>query len=124
LTPFIRNYYKIELKEHAYLIDKIRGPHFQIDLALVFSLALFGFLLPSIMAATFPGYRATLLQTGFLLNSLATIYMTLRIERQLALTLSSNNEHKKWEAYRLFMTSRAVGATLTTLILITVTFWM
>lgn len=51
-----------------------------------------GFCLPSMAAATFPDFRATLLQLGFLLNSLGTIINIFFVERDIAAASRPNSE--------------------------------
>ena len=110
LAPFVVRYYKVavnipDIKYDQELRDKI-----SLDIAIVFNIALLGFLVPSITAAIFPEYRATLLQMGFLLNSFATLYSALKIEKRLVLVLNNGSEVDKLRVYRNFMRARAVGS--------------
>lgn len=110
--PFITYYYKIEIpdRQHANISIDYRNP--KTDIGLIFMVALLGFLLPSVAAAAIPEYRATLLQTGFILNSFATLYSALKIEKGLALTLNTGTDTEKWGAYAQFMYARSIGSFL------------
>jgi hypothetical protein len=112
LTPFIVRYYRVAVNLPELKVDQVSCTKLSYDIAIIFSVALIGFLLPSILAAGFPDYRATLLQTGFILNSLATLYSALKIEKGLALTLHNGTNAEKWQAYCNFMQARAVGSIL------------
>lgn len=45
---------------------------------------IFGLCVPSLLAVTYPDFRATLLQTGFFLNSVGTVLNIFFIEKQIA----------------------------------------
>ena len=115
-VPFITKYYNITVDNSFGYNSRSYAPKVNPPIAIIFSIALLGFLLPSLFAAAFPNYRATLLQTGFILNSFATLYSALKIEKNLALTMNNGNNDDKWLAYCEFMISRAVGCLLATLI--------
>lgn len=110
LTPFIARYYRVKVDLPQFKVEQVSCTELNFDIAIIFSVALLGFLLPSILAAGFPDYRATLLQSGFILNSLATLYSALKIEKGLALTLQNGTNAEKWQAYCNFMQARAVGS--------------
>ena len=112
LGPFITRYYNINVDTSGLDVKKPLKLNINLDVAIVFSIALLGFLLPSLLAAAFPDYRATLLQTGFILNSFATIYSALKIEKSLALTMNNSDNDEKWRAYCEFMNSRSAGCVL------------
>ena len=114
LVPFIAKYYGFEVRTpNVPSFGDSEAVKCKFDIALAFNLALLGFLLPSILAVAVPEYRATLLQTGFILNSFATLYSALKIEKSLAIILNGDNEAAKWQAYVNFMQARALGAILT-----------
>jgi len=95
-----------------------------LDVMIIFLLSIFGFLLPSVAASFFPNYRATLLQTGFVLNSVATLYSTFRIEKRLALIFNADDNIPKWDVYAAFLYSRGLGALLGCLFLFLYAFWI
>ena len=107
--PFINRYYGVQAGEIDQQASSTPWYHPKPDIALMFALAICGFLLPSVAAATFPDYRATLLQTGFILNSFVTLYFALKIEKELAITLNIGSQGDKWRSYNEFMVSRAIG---------------
>lgn len=110
LRPVVMWYYKIEIDtlEQANQHRRLRSP--PNDIAFIFLVALLGFLLPSVAAAIFPDFRATLLQTGFMLNSVATLYSTLKVEKDMAVTLNCNDTQKKMGAFVEFMLARSIGS--------------
>lgn len=113
LKFFIKGYYKIEIKD-TLIFDTIDNKkEVSIDIIIVFFISLCGFFLPSVSAALYPEFRATLLQTGFMLNSFATIYFALKIEKSLALTLNNGNRNEKLKVYLSFMYARVYGALMT-----------
>jgi hypothetical protein len=77
--------------------------------ASVTAVGLLGLLVPSLLASTFPEYRATLMQTGFILNSAATIANVLYIERDIAMTLDGGNSVQINSLYNSYTVSRAAG---------------
>lgn len=117
LRPLVMRYYKIEIAKPKTKKNAIPFRPIPNDIALIFALSLCGFLLPSVAAAIFPDYRATLLQTGFILNSIATLYFALKIEKDLAVTLNSTDTDRKWEAFVEFMFARSIGCIITTFVL-------
>lgn len=117
LRPLVMRYYKIDIKTPTPIEPSATANRPPIDISAIFFVALCGFLLPSVAAAIFPDYRATLLQTGFILNSFATLYSTLKIEKDLAVVLNSNETAKKWLAFTDFMFARSIGSLFTALTL-------
>lgn len=77
--------------------------------AIVTAVGLLGLLVPSLLASTFPAYRATLMQTGFILNSAATIINILYVERDIAMTLDDGNVQRINSLYNSYTISRAIG---------------
>ncbi len=97
-------------------VDVARQLHFQrshakVSLAVsgVTALGFLGLLAPSLLASTFPDYRATLMQTGFVLNSFASIVNVLQVERQIAMTMDSGDPAKINALYSGYTVSRATG---------------
>lgn len=85
--------------------------HYKLSYAVagVTAIGLLGLLAPSLFASTFPEYRATLMQTGFILNSAATIINVLYVERDIAMTLDDGNSEQINSLYGTYTVSRAVG---------------
>ncbi len=77
--------------------------------ALVGTIALAGFLLPSIAAAVFPHYRATLMQTGFIINSIASIISVLHVERRISMVIDDGDPARINHLYDAYVMSRGVG---------------
>lgn len=77
--------------------------------AIVTAVGLLGLLIPSLLASTYPAYRATLMQTGFILNSAATIINILYVEREIAMTLDEGNADQINALYNSYTISRAIG---------------
>lgn len=110
LAPFVMRYYSVTVDIPEIKSVQVSRTKTNLDIAIVFNIALLGFLIPSILAAIFPDYRATLLQTGFLLNSFATLYSALKIEKRLVLVLNNGSEFDKLKEYHNFMRARAIGS--------------
>lgn len=110
---FIRFYYKVEPNVEQRCVSEHFSFKGRIDLLVIYILTITGFLLPSVAAAIFPAYRGTLLQTGFLLNSVATLYTALKIEKEIALSLVAHDDDHKWQALVLFLMSRAYACVAT-----------
>lgn len=68
-----------------------------------------GLLIPSILASKFPIYRATLMQTGFVLNALATVFSVLHVEREIAVTLDRGDPTAVSSLYQSYNFSRMLG---------------
>lgn len=81
----------------------------QVAIILVCALGLAGFLIPSILAAEQPVYRATLMQTGFIINSAASVLNVLYIERRISMIIHSGDTTRINEVYDTYLSSRAVG---------------
>lgn len=75
----------------------------------VTALGFLGLLAPSLLASTFPNYRATLMQTGFIVNSLASIISVLHVERRIAMVMDSGSSQQINELYSSYTVSRALG---------------
>lgn len=75
----------------------------------VTTIGFLGLLAPSLLASTFPEYRATLLQTGFILNSVATIMNVMLVERNIAMTIHGGDGAQLDDLYRSYGGSRAAG---------------
>lgn len=75
----------------------------------VTAIGFLGLLIPSLLASTFPTYRATLMQTGFILNSLASIVSVLHVERIIAVTIDEGDPEAVNALYGSYVTSRAAG---------------
>ena len=84
-------------------------------MAAVSAIGLIGLLSPSLLATTFPAYRATLMQTGFIINSIASIISVMYVERQIAITLDGGDQHEIGLLYNSFLVSRALGYAVTAL---------
>ena len=78
-------------------------------IAVIATVGLLGLLGPSLLAATYPDYRATLMQTGFIVNSAASIINVMYVERQIAMTLDEGDERKISSLLHSYTVSRAVG---------------
>lgn len=118
LVPFIQRYYKLDVTHKEPVFEMPIWRQSPIDVALVNALAILGFLVPSLLAAAIPDFRATLLQTGFILNSFGTLYSALSIEKRLAITLNRGSESEKWAAYVTFMRARSIGSVVAAGVLI------
>jgi hypothetical protein len=75
----------------------------------VTALGFFGLLAPSLLAAVFHDYRATLMQTGFVLNSVASIITVLHVERRIAMVMDSGSPQQINALYSSYTLSRAIG---------------
>lgn len=75
----------------------------------VTALGFLGLLTPSLLATTYPDYRATLMQTGFILNSVASIINVLQVERRIAMVMDSGNATEINAHYSSYTVSRALG---------------
>lgn len=104
---FVRYYYHIDPPVDVRDIKLEVTKTARFDLTIIYLITISGFLLPSVLAAILPDYRATLLQSGFLLNSIATLYTALKIEKDIALDLISNDDDLKWRSLVTFLMSRA-----------------
>lgn len=124
LAPFVMRYYKVVVNIPDIKYDQESRDKINLDIAIIFNIALLGFLVPSIAAAIFPEYRATLLQTGFLINSFATLYSALKIEKRLVLVLNNGTEVDKLRVYRNFMRGRSVGSIISFVPLIVIFLFM
>jgi hypothetical protein len=91
------------------------GYRFSPAVAAVSAIGLIGLLSPSLLATTFPAYRATLMQTGFIINSIASIISVMYVERQIAITLDGGDQHEIGLLYNSFLVSRALGYAATAL---------
>ena len=69
------------------------------------------------MASLYPDFRGSLLQSGFILNTVATVYTAMIIEKEIAIILNDGLEFDKWLVLGALMKSRAVGALLSSAIL-------
>lgn len=118
VTAFINRYYKLDIAftTHRYIKISLLNP--KLDIIVVFSVGLLGFLIPSIAASIMPEFKATLLQTGFILNSFSTFYFILVIEKKLVLILNASCALDKWRSYKLFMYSRSIGCFFSGLLLL------
>lgn len=106
-AKFVKYYYNIDSPiELNDIVLEIKNTA-RFDLALIYIITISGFLLPSILAAIYPDFRGTLLQSGFLLNSIATLYTALKIEKEIALDLISKDDDLKWRSLVIFLMSRA-----------------
>ena len=90
-------------------IEGRRRSKTQVAIVLVCALGLVGFLIPSILAADHPLYRATLMQTGFVINSSASILNVLYIERRISMIIHSGDPTGINRVYDSYLSSRAVG---------------
>lgn len=77
--------------------------------AVVTTIGFIGLLAPSLLASAFPAYRATLMQTGFILNSIASIISVLQVERRIAMVMDSGSPLQINALYSSYTVSRALG---------------
>lgn len=77
--------------------------------AFVSALGLLGFLGPSLAAALVPGFRATLMQSGFVLNSIATIVSVVIVEKGISMTIDRGSAAEISRLYDSYVVSRAIG---------------
>lgn len=110
---FVRFYYRIDPPVNVRTVGVGFTYAGRSDLTIVYIVSLAGFLLPSVLAAIYPDYRGTLLQSGFLLNSIATLYTALKIEKEIALSLISSDDDLKWRSLVIFLISRAYACLIT-----------
>lgn len=75
-----------------------------------------GFLLPSIFASLYPEFRATLMQSAFLLNGIASVVSVMTIEKRMASVAESQNEFDIHQIILEFTISRAIGFLLAALL--------
>lgn len=78
---------------------------------IVTTIGFVGLLAPSLLASSFPEYRATLMQTGFILNSIASIMNVLQVERKIAMTIHGGNQKEINDLYISYTISRGIGYT-------------
>jgi uncharacterized membrane protein len=89
-------------------------PTLRVDKTIVLVNFLFvaGFLGPALLAAYMPDYRATLMQTGFLLNGIASIVTALTVERRIARTCHAGELRGIRQLELDMSVSKALGALL------------
>lgn len=104
---FVKFYYRVNPQWDSKKLTVKQAKTARFDLTLIYFITIAGFLLPSVLAAIYPVYRGSLLQSGFLLNSIATLYTALKIEKDIALSLISGDDNLKWHALVIFLISRA-----------------
>lgn len=75
----------------------------------VTALGFFGLLSPSLLASTFHDYRTTFMQTGFILNSVASIINVMQVERKFALVMDSGSPEQINSLYSSYTVSRCLG---------------
>ncbi|MGK6323001.1 hypothetical protein ACMGDM_07925 [Sphingomonas sp. DT-51] len=88
-----------------------RTPQSSISAAVVAvtSIGFLGLLVPSLLASTYPAYRATLMQTGFIINSLASVGSVLHVERVIAVTIDKGDPDDVNALYSSYSRSRLCG---------------
>lgn len=109
---FVNLYYKVQPPVVPEQVNAKHEHTTRLDLTVIYVISVAGLLLPSVLASIFPAYRGTLLQSGFLLNSVATLYTALKIEKDIALDLISNNDELKWRSLVNFLMSRMYACLL------------
>lgn len=72
-------------------------------------LPLLGFILPAILASHFSEYRATLIQSGFLLNSVGTILHVIFVEKEIGKIIDSGSVDKIQSMAGELFISRTIG---------------
>jgi hypothetical protein len=85
------------------------GTKFWYLLIIISCVSYVGLLLPSIFASRYFEYRAALMQTGFLINTFATVGYVVLIEKKIALVISNGNENEIDDLYNLYYRSRVVS---------------
>jgi hypothetical protein len=75
----------------------------------VTALGFLGLLAPSLLASSYLDYRATLMQTGFILNSIASIVSVLQVERRIAMVMDNGTPQQINALYSSYIVSRAIG---------------
>jgi hypothetical protein len=86
--------------------------------ALSSCLLILGFSVPGVLAINYPEYRATLLQTGFLFNAIATILNTTKIEKSIAKVMHDGNKYKLMNEVYEYLKSKIFGFFLAFIILV------
>lgn len=81
--------------------------------ALTLAISIIGLVLPSLLAVSFREYRATLMQTGFLLNVFATVWNVLVVEKKIASVCETGDTNKIFDLVYQNLYSRGVGGGLT-----------
>lgn len=93
--------------------SQLNGGHVKykisISVCVVTAIGFIGLLAPSLLASTFPEYRATLMQTGFIMNSIASIMNVFQVERKIAMTIHGGNYEQLNVLYSSYTVSRAIG---------------
>ena len=108
----IVKYYGVEISSTSMRSDFIQTK-IKYDIAVVYVVSLLGFFFPSVAAAYFTQFKATLLQSGFILNSFATLYFALVVEKRMALTLNDGSIPDKLQMFSEFMLARFCGSFFT-----------
>lgn len=120
LTTFMECYYKVQVEAPKSYVQTKSNIRKNYDISAIFCIAVLAFLIPSLLAANAPDYRASLLQSGFFLNSFATLYSALKIDRRMVLILNNKSKPRKLRIYRNFMQARAIGATMAATIILVI----
>lgn len=77
-----------------------------LTLFVVTAVSFAGLLIPSVLASTFSSHRAALMQTGFLINTTATIVYVLHVEKKLAIVISGEDFASLERMYCIYINSR------------------
>jgi hypothetical protein len=100
--------------------DLYAGLEFKIklDKTIVFTnfLFIFGFLSPALVASYMPDYRATFMQTGFLLNGIASILTAFTVEKRIARTCQNGLVGEIRQLEVELSVSKAFGAVIAALL--------
>lgn len=72
-------------------------------------IGLLGLLAPSLLALAYADYRATLMQTGFIINSVASIVNVMVVEKKIAIVLDAGANEAISTLYDDYAVSRAGG---------------
>lgn len=114
----VNSYYRLLTVAPTHIETKTHTKRmFSADVVLTQILFNLGLLGPSILAMMNPDYRATLMQTGFMLNSFATVYFVVFIEKKMADVLIATDDAEKFRFLSKFNNSRAIGSVCSALLL-------
>lgn len=79
------------------------------SVVIVTAVGFVGLLGPSLIASAISEYRATLMQTGFILNSVASIINVIHVERKMAMIMDAGDHRQINSLYNSYTVSRSVG---------------
>lgn len=88
---------------------KISNSNHIFGLIIIGFISYFGFLVPSLLATSFPNHRGVLLQTGFVFNVIATMLNTFIIEKKIADVCEGSDKTKIPHLLLSYNKSKAMG---------------